>query len=325
MTPTNTRRALLGIFLVLLATAPLPAVARVVDGVAAVVNEDVILVSEINEAMQPVIREYTQRYTGEELRQKLRELQEAVISKAIEDKLILQVAKQHGIKAEKGQIDERMDAVIERFGSIEEFERQVEARGLTPREYREQVRDQILVQETIRQVVGTKIRITDNDIVEYYREHRDEFELAPARRLGSIFLGYPEDVPVSQRGLVRRRAEQIQLLAADGAQFGELARKFSEGPHRQKSGDVGFVSHGEILPALEDAAFAATVGAAPVIVETPAGVHLLVVTDERPGRLIPLSEARARIQATLTEEEQNERYEKWIDALKDQSFIDRKL
>ena len=124
---------------------PRAGAARVIDGVAAVVNDDVILVSEINDAMRPLIREYRQRYSGADLRRRLRDVQEAVVSKAIEDRLILQVAAKAEIKAEKAQIDERLEAVIERFGSVEILEAELRQRGITIREYRTQIRDQIIM------------------------------------------------------------------------------------------------------------------------------------------------------------------------------------
>lgn len=307
-----------------LAAAP-PAHARVIDGVAAVVNEDVILVSEINDQMRPFIRELRQRYEGDELQQQLQELQEAVIKKAIEDRLVLQVAARVGVTADESQVDERMDAVVKRFGSIKAFEEEMHKRGMTPREFRDQIKDQVIVQETIRQVVGSKITVTENEIEDYYNAHRDNFDLAPARRIRLIFLQYDPDMPLFHRDQVRQRAEQIRLLADEGARMAELAAKFSEGPHGPKGGDVGYVTRGDVLPAIEDAVFSAEVNGPPTIVETDAGVYLFTVTDVRPGRTVPLSEARLQIERRLREDKQAERYEDWIAELKRQSFIDRKL
>ena len=304
---------------------PRAGAARVIDGVAAVVNDDVILVSEINDAMRPLIREYRQRYSGADLRRRLRDVQEAVVSKAIEDRLILQVAAKAEIKAEKAQIDERLEAVIERFGSVEILEAELRQRGITIREYRTQIRDQIIVQDTIRQVVGSKIRVTDNEIEEYYRKHRSNFEMAEARRVSAIYLPHDPRAAGDARAAMRRRAEQITMLASDGADFGELARKFSRGPHREQGGDIGYVTRGEILPDLEDVAFGMDADDPPTIVETADGVHVLAVTARRPGRVVPLSEARPRIQATLTERKQGEKYREWIDDLMAESHIDRKL
>ena len=115
------------------------------------------------------------------------------------------------------------------------------------------------------------------------------------------------------------------MLASDGADFGELARKFSRGPHREQGGDIGYVTRGEILPDLEDVAFGMDSDAPPAIVETADGVHVLTVTARRLGRVVPLSEARPRIQATLTERKQGEKYRAWIDDLMAESHIDRKL
>ncbi len=323
--PSRLRACALATLVAAAATWPRAATARVVDGIAAVVNEDVILVSEINDAMRPLIREYRQRYSGDDLRRRLRDVQEAVVSKAIEDRLILQVAKNAKIEAQKAQVEERLQSVIDRFGSVDEFEVELRRRGITSREYRAQIRDQLVVQDTIRQVVGAHIRVTDNEIAEYYHDHRDRFSLAAARRISAIFLPYAANATPANQAAARRRAEQIRMLSQEGADFAELAGKFSQGPHRGKGGDIGYVTRGEILPDLEEAAFSMNPNAAPAIVETATGVHVLMVSAERPGRVIPLSEARPRIQATLTEQKQGEKYREWIDKLMAESYIDRKL
>ena len=322
--PSLSRRAaIVGVAATLLCVPP--AAARVVDGVAAVVNEDVILVSEINDAMRPFMRQFRERYSGAELQAKLRELQEAVVKKAIEDRLILQVAATAGITADKGQVEERYNEIVKRFGSIETFEHEMRERGMTPREFRKQIEEQVIVQDTVRQVIGSKIRVTDNEIKEYYRRHESEFALAPARRVTLIFLQFSPNMPAFQRDQVRRRAEQIRRMAEEGALVSKLATKFSDGPHRENAGDLGYVMHGEILPELEDAVFAAEVNALPAIVEAQNGVYLFNVTGARPGRIVPLSEAKPRLAARLTEEKQSARYDEWIANLKSQSFIDRNL
>ena len=181
---------------ILLACLPTSAFPRVIDGIAIIVDKEAVLVSEINEALMPLIQEYRTRYAGEELKKKIEELRKTVIEQAIESKLILQLARRQGITADEKLIDSRLDIVKRRFPSEDAFYEALAARGTTYREYRDQVAEQVLVQETIKRVLGGGIKVSDNEIADYYRTHPDEFTTEPKVKLAQIFIKRPvEDTP----------------------------------------------------------------------------------------------------------------------------------
>lgn len=323
----NTRQALSGLVaaLALLACFPAAALPRVIDGIAIIVNEDAILISEINEAIMPVIEEYRTRYADAELKEKMTELQEMIIKQAIETKLILQVARRVKITAVDATVDARIDVVKSRFPSEEEFLQALEAKGTTYREYREQVAEQVLVQETIKRMLGPDIEVLDNDIQEYYENHQDEFIIEPKVRLAQIFLKVPSESTPEEVERVRHRAEQLCILIEDGVDFSELAQKYSEGPYREKGGVIDVVGPKEILPELEKAAFALKTGEVSPVIQTPYGFHILKALEARPAREIGSEEARPFIEERLREMKQSEKYEDWIKELRKDAFIDIKI
>lgn len=302
-----------------------PALARIIDGVAIVVNRDAVLVSEVNNAMLPALQEYRKKYSGVDLEQKLAELRETVINQAIENKLILQVAKANHISADEKMIDSRIELVMKRFPSESDFQQALAIKGLTIREYREQIAEQVLLQETLKRVLGAEVSVQDYEIVEYYDAHREEFETKPRVKLAQIFLQTQRDSTKEEIEEVRQKAEQLIILLDDGADFQELATKYSQGPYREKGGIVGEVGPDDILVDLKDAAFSLKTGEISPVVQTAYGFNILMAVEAMPTRKIAFDEAKPLIEELIGEKRRTEKYGDWIEKLKEDSYIDTRI
>lgn len=317
------RIPLVGICLIFL-FAPVAA-AVVVDGIAAVVNKDAILVSEINEALMPLMQEYRQKYSGKELQKRLANLREMIIDQAIETRLVLQVAKEKGITASEKDIDTRVDMVKSRFPSEEDFLKALSTKGMTLREYRDQVAEQVLVQQTVQRVIGQDIEVLDNEIRDYYDSHVDEFVTIPKVNLAQIFLAVPGDATSDVINQKRKLANQIEVLLDDGMDFGELAEHYSEGPYGKDGGLIGVVGKNEILPELEKNAFALKTGEISPVIQTSYGFHILKALEALPERKIGFDEAKPLIEERLRDIKRNDKYKEWIQELRSKAYIDVKL
>lgn len=324
---TSARRSVAGLTVafVLLAVFPTQALSRTIDGIAIVVNKDAVLVSEVNAAMMPTVQEYRKKYSGDELKKKLADLRETVVNQAIETRLILQVAKANDITPDDKAVDSRIAIIKKRFPSEEEFVKALAAKGMTLREYREQVVEQVLVQDTTRMVLGREISVQDDEIEAYYEDHHDEFETEPRVELAQIFLKIPGDGTDEEIEEIRKKADQLRLLLDDGADFSELAGKYSEGPYREKGGLLGAIGPEEILPELEKIAFALETDEISTVVRTAYGFHILKAIEARPARKIGFDEATPLIEESIREEKRSEKYDDWIDKLKEDSYIDIRI
>ncbi|UCD57096.1 MAG: SurA N-terminal domain-containing protein [Candidatus Hydrogenedentota bacterium] len=298
---------------------------RIIDGIAIIVNRDAILVSEINEAMMPLIQEYRSKYAGAELKQRVAELRKTIVDQAIDTKLILQVAREKGITADEKTVDARVEVVKSRFPSEAEFLEVLAARGITYREYRDQVAEQVLVQETIRLVLGADISVSDNEIQEYYESHPDEFITERKVKLAQIFLTIPSGSSPEEMERLRQKGEQLRILIEDGIEFSELAGKYSEGPYRGKGGVVGVVGPREILPELEEIAFGLKTGEVSLLIQTRYGLHILKALEAIPPRKITFDEAKPLIEERVREMKRGEKYKEWIKKLREDAFIDVKV
>jgi len=321
------RRALfrLAAALMLLAFFSPAASSRIIDGIAIIVNKEAVLVSEVNEAMRPLIQEYRAKYAGADLKRKMAELRETVIEQAIDTKLILQVAKVNKIMASDETVDARIDVVKRRFPSEEEFLQALAAKGMTLREFREQVAEQVLVQDTIKRVLGARISVQDDEMLEYYESHQDEFETRPKVELAQIFIKIPSGSAPEEVERLGQKAEELRILIEEGTEFSELARKYSEGPYREKNGVIGVVGHEEILPDLEKIAFGLKTGDVSPVVQTAYGFHILKAIEAMPARKIGFEEAKPLIEDRINEIKRSEKYDDWMKMLREDSFIDIRI
>jgi len=150
---------------------------------------------------------------------------------------------------------------------------------------------------------SSKIEVSEKDIEEYYNLHRDrKFHQAYAVRLRHIFFRIPPGKDPKEKEAIRAKAEQVLGQAKAGEDFAELAKKHSDDSTASRGGDVGLLSRGELLPALEEAAFALKKGEISTLVESPGGLHILKAEEIREEKTKTLKEAEKEIVRFIKEE-----------------------
>ena len=150
---------------------------------------------------------------------------------------------------------------------------------------------------------SSKIEVSEKDIEEYYNLHRDrKFHQAYAVSLRHIFFRILPGKDPKEKEAIRAKAEQVLGQAQAGKEFAELAKKHSDDPTASRGGDVGYLSRGELLPALEEAAFALKKGEISTLVESPTGLHILKAEEIREEKTKTLKEAEKEIVRFIKEE-----------------------
>jgi len=150
---------------------------------------------------------------------------------------------------------------------------------------------------------SSKIEVSEKDIEEYYNLHRDrKFHQAYAVSLRHIFFRIPPGKDPKEKEAIRAKAEQVLGQAQAGKEFAELAKKHSDDPTASRGGDVGYLSRGELLPALEEAAFALKKGEISTLVESPTGLHILKAEEIREEKTKTLKETEKEIVRSIKEE-----------------------
>jgi peptidyl-prolyl cis-trans isomerase D len=162
-----------------------------------------------------------------------------------------------------------------------------------------QVPDQVQAQYIVldEAAASTGVQVTDDDIARYYEQNKNRFGQPERRRASHIMIEVPASATEAQRKAARAKADDIaRQAAANPSGFADLARKLSQDAgSASKGGDLGWISPGMLTPALQKAIDGLSKGQVSGVVESPYGLHVLMLTDLQPAQIKPLSEVREQI------------------------------
>jgi len=301
--------------------------AVVVDRIVAVVNDEVVTLSELNRAFESFARKIEADYKGDNKEGFLKHNKELFLRRIVDQILIEQEAKKAGkgfatIKDEEVMVVLN-DMLARNQVSMDDYIRKLAAEGSSLEAIKKEIRDQMLRMRLLRQEVQSKIVVTDEEIGEYYNKHRTEYEGKEALRLKQILI--PAGADKASREAASTLARQIHERLVKGESFDALAAQYSKGPAAAQGGDIGFVERGVIIPAVEKSVFGLSVGQLSEVIESEIGFHILAVTDRRGAGVKPLQAVRNEIKAKIEEEKIAKKYDEWIEGLRKKSFVDIRL
>jgi peptidyl-prolyl cis-trans isomerase SurA len=294
---------------------------EVVNGIAAIVNGDVITYSQVRELVEPREKLLRSQFQGEELMAKIKEVRLAALKDLIDRRLIVQFFNKEGFQIPDHYIDTEIDEIIhESFGGDRNtFIKTLQAQNFTLGEFRKMEKEKMMVQAMRSKNAKPATIIPPGKIDEYYREHRDQFSSKEEVKLRMIMIpgNDPGTSPASQKAL----AEEILGKLMHGAEFDGMARIYSEDSTRDLGGDWGWVERKTLAAPLEQAVFNLSNGKVSKIVELGGNYYILKVEDRRGGALRPLAEVRAEIQKKLEQEEAQRVQERWLTSLRQKAYI----
>ncbi len=297
-----------------------------VDGVSVVVNSDVITYGEITEAMERNLDVVARMYANdpERLRDEARRVRLQQIEVLVERKLILHEFTVNGYITNvlEAAIDDQVKKNIQRIynGDRAVLIKTLQAEGISYDTYRNQVRENFIVDWMAYHNVDEprKILISPLKIEEYYKGHKDKFEVPDQVKLRMIVIDQPPDAPAGQ---ARDTAKEVLLKINSGVPFADMARERSSGAQRAEGGDYGWVDRSFFKPELAKVAFSLKPGEHSGVIELPEACYIIAVDDARASQVKPLSDVRNEIEVTLKSEEKTRLRAQWIERLKRKSFV----
>jgi len=232
----------------------------------------------------------------------LTRLRKEAMDLLIEQELILQAAAAQGIEVAPEEIDAAFAEVSEPFDNSGEFARRLETEGYTVASYREHLQRMIAASKYLDGIRAGAMTVSDEELETYYRDNEYRLTLPEQVRVRHILmtwkpLGKPDD-----RAALHEQMAAILEKARAGEDFAELAREYSDDSTAKDGGDVGFFHRGEMVPAFEAVAFSLQPGEISEIVETPFGLHILLLEERKESRLLPLEEVRDQLREHIREE-----------------------
>jgi parvulin-like peptidyl-prolyl isomerase len=288
----------------------LPADAATIrDRIVAVVNSEVITLSELDEEVSEVKQEARQRFRGTELDQRLRQIDYMGLNRMIERKLQLQLAKKRGIKVTD---DELKDAVA-RLRRVGESPNEDDPKEMG------MIKDQLITMRLVNQQVRSGLLVTEDEVLRFYQQHKNRFVLPQEVRISQILIALG---PSSELLAVREKVQQVFALLKKGERFEELAARYSDGLEGRRGGNLGYIKPGDMLPQIQKAIERLDPGAVTEPIASPIGMHIIRVDERKPQEFRPYEEVKEDLKNLVFQLKSEEAYIEWIKDQKDHNYIE---
>jgi peptidyl-prolyl cis-trans isomerase SurA len=279
----------------LVALAPLAAAAQsasLVDRIVAVVNKEVITLSELNEAVAAAERQLRRQGTAAPERPVL---ERQLLERLILEKAQLQMARDSGIRVDELQLDRAVQRIAQNNNmTLTDFRRVLERDGVPFDAWRQDLREQILLSRLREREVDDKVQVSDSEIDLFLEEMKSQPERAEYN-VSHILVRIPEQASPERIEAARARADKALAEARSGLDFASVAASYSDAPDAISGGALGWRSH-ERLPEMFAGALAKMkAGEVSEVLRSPAGFHLLKLVDRRGlDSGAPVTQTRAR-------------------------------
>jgi peptidyl-prolyl cis-trans isomerase SurA len=300
--------------------------AEVADRVVAVVNDEVITLTELNSAFEPYQGKLETSYKGEEREKALTEAKMTMLNRIVDNLLMEQQARKSGIIVKDEEVTSAIKDLLGRRNiSPEDFRKALEREGTTHEDYRKGVRAQLVRIRLIQREIKSRVAVSDEEIGEYYRKYRNDYEGKEAVRIKQIFFPLPKEFSAEVKEKLRAEAKAVHERLQAGEPFELLSAQYSQGPAAATGGDIGYIEKGMILPEVEAVAFGLPLNQISDVIESSVGFHIIQLIDRRGAGIKAIESVREEIREKLDQEKTERKFDEWLDALRKKSHIEIKL
>jgi peptidyl-prolyl cis-trans isomerase SurA len=297
--------------------------AEVVDRIVAIVNEDIVRLVELNKTVSRFEEQIRlKRFSPDQENEEIYKIRMEVLNNLIDEKLADQEIKNSSIFVDEREIDNAIEQVKAiNYYSDEDLRKALTAGSVSMEEYREEIKRQILRNKLVNIKIKSKIITTESDIENYYENNLDKYASKTRYLLRNILMTYPIAMDSQSKQIVYSRMETVYKQLIDGVPFEEIAQKDSEAMNAEDGGRLGLFLLDELTEKIAEVIKGLKPGEFSSITETDQGYQLFFVEniEETAGRT--LNEMTDEISQLLYEESVNEKFQSWIEDLREDAHI----
>ncbi len=292
--------------------------AEVIDGIAAVVNDEIITYSELRERTAPVLDALNS--ADAELRDRIRRRE---LESLIEEKLVVGKAAELGITVSADEIDEEIAGIKRSLPDEEMFSSFLRGQRMTEKMLRERLEARLLLSRAAEALIMPGVRPPGREEAREFYEENPEMFIEPERlRLKRIIaVPGPETSPAE----AEERVESIRRRIEAGEDFSELAVEHSDGPEAPAGGDLGFVSAAEMPPQIQAAVAELEDGGVSGVIRTDQGFSIFMVAGRRGGGRVDFAGAEDAVMRHLFQLRMEEAVLSWLEEIKSKAHIEVRL
>ena len=309
--------------LLLVCVISLAARAEIKDRIAAVVNGQAITLSDLEERLAPELARVPPGPAGTAQRDKV--IRQG-LDQMIDERLVESEATSIGIEISDDEVTHLVEALAKQNNlDMTQFRAALTQQGISYDTVRDSLKRQQLTLRLLQYKVKPR-KVTDEEVQAAYANMNKEGDVEVRAR--DIYIAAPEQASKSQQETARLRAEAALRRVREGESFAKVARDLSEGPSAAEGGDLGYFGRGQMLPAIEDAAFSLQPGQVSGLLHTTgehAGYHLVAVEDRRKVAAKPLAAVQEEIRNRLANDSILKEREHYLQQLRKTAQVDEKL
>src|SRR6267143_50664 len=297
----------------------------IVEEIVARVNNDVITREDLEHArksLAPEVQEECQNCTPDQVRTQIAAREKNLLRDLIDQSLLVQRAKDDNINVD-GDVIKRLDAirVSAKLPDMETVEKEVTKSGQDFEDFKSQIKNQLLTRDVIRKEVGSRIIISHEDVIKYYEAHKQDFVRPEMVVLREIFVS-TEKKPEADIPTLRKKAENLRdRVLKNGDDFGELAKRFSDSPTAQQSGELGAFERSKLDPNISEKVFALNRSQMTDVIETKTGFEILQVRERYQAGEQPLDKVDTEITNHLYEDKMEPGLRAYLKTLREDSYL----
>jgi len=308
---------LLALLLIAVSIAPFAgAEEQVLDGIAAVVNGEVITFSQVRELVISREMALRQSLQGQALADKIKETRLAAINDLIDRQLVLQEFQKNKFNIPDYAVDDHVNTIIrEQFkGDRLAFIRTLQAQGYTLQRFRKVETDKMIVQAMRQRAVKTDPILSPSKVEKFYTQHNAEYSTPEQVKLRMIVLRKDDSD-------AKNVAQAIRTKVKGGAEFAKMAQMYSEDSSKETGGDWGWIDRATLNEALATPAFELKPGQISNVVEVGNNYYLLWVEARKKSETKPLALIRDDVEKKVLQSDRQAAQEKWIKGLREKAYV----
>jgi peptidyl-prolyl cis-trans isomerase SurA len=296
----------------------------------AVVNDDVITLSELEKTGREFFERIKKKAPAGEVDMALEKARGEVLSGLIDKFIVRQEAEKLSITVSEQELDTAIDQILARNNAtIEEFKKELASINISEQEYRDNLRDQILQSKLVSYEVRSRIVIIEEDIRAYYKKEYTQEKGEGGYYILQMGFTWRNTVSLEKAGFdskeeARKKAEEIRARVLDGENFMELAKAYSNLPSATDGGDIGLFQKNEMAAYMKDVILAMHPGEISPIIEKGNTFQFFKLFSMRDGDIVvkaPYESVREEIRDILYQQEMEEQYKSWVKSLREGAYI----
>ncbi|HVV49821.1 MAG TPA: peptidylprolyl isomerase [Polyangia bacterium] len=306
-----------------LALAPGRARARVVERVAAVVGDQLVLASEVEDRVGPLMADVNRITDPDKRSARAAALRREVLERLIDDELILQQATELKLSITSEQVDASIEEIKKQNNlNDEQLREALRSQGMTMSAYRADLRRQLLRYRVLNIAVGSRVNISDDEVRSYYDRHMKDGSNVQVRA-SHVFVAIPEGADAATVAEKQAQAQKILERAQAGEDFAKLARETSDdAATRADGGDLGYFGKDMLPKAIEELVFSMKVGDVRGPIRVEGGFHVIKLVDRKLKDPKPFDEVKDDIRMQLRQKDMERQTKIYLGELRKKTLVD---